>query len=57
VRTPVLALTANAMAHHVAEYEQAGFDGVAAKPIQFIQLIEAIDAAVAHAEQRQAAAA
>jgi len=54
-RTPVVALTANAMAHHVAEYEAAGFDAVATKPIQFARLVEAINAAVAQASERAAA--
>jgi signal transduction histidine kinase/ActR/RegA family two-component response regulator len=53
--TPVVALTANAMSHHLAEYEQAGFDGVAAKPIQFDQLLAAIGAAVAPADTAVAA--
>lgn len=50
-RTPVLALTANAMAHHLEEYANAGFDGVAAKPIQIVQLVEAMEAAIAHAAE------
>ncbi len=32
VRTPVIALTANAMAHHRADYLAAGMDAVVAKP-------------------------
>jgi CheY-like chemotaxis protein len=42
-RTPILALTANAMTHHADEYLAAGMDGVVAKPIQLSQLIAEID--------------
>ncbi|MBI1197286.1 MAG: response regulator [Phenylobacterium sp.] len=44
-RTPILALTANAMQHQVAEYLAAGFDGHVAKPIEAQRLYEAIAAA------------
>jgi signal transduction histidine kinase/CheY-like chemotaxis protein len=33
-RTPIIALTANAMAHQVSEYAEAGMDGHVAKPIE-----------------------
>ncbi len=46
-RTPILALTANAMRHQVSEYEAAGADGHVAKPIDAASLYAAIDAAVA----------
>ena len=46
-RTPVLALTANDMSHHLAEYAKTGFDGVAAKPVQLDALLAAMDAAIA----------
>jgi signal transduction histidine kinase len=42
-RTPILALTANAMAHHQAEYLAAGMDGLVAKPIQLAHLIAEMD--------------
>ena len=42
-RTPILALTANAMAHHEAEYIAAGMDGLVAKPIQLAHLIAEMD--------------
>jgi signal transduction histidine kinase len=45
--TPIVALTANAMSHHLAEYEAAGFDGVATKPIQLAALLEAVRNALA----------
>ena len=44
-RTPILALTANAMSHHLAEYLAAGMDGMVAKPIQVDSLIAAVRAA------------
>ncbi len=56
-RTAIVALTANAMAHHVAEYAAAGFDAVAAKPIQFAQLTEAMDQAMAAARAAPSATA
>ncbi len=41
-RTPILAVTANAMAHQIDEYASAGMDGVVAKPIQLEALLSAI---------------
>ena len=41
-RTPIIALTANAMAHQVAEYRAAGMDGHISKPIVVEELIEAL---------------
>ena len=41
-RTPILALTANAMSHQVDEYLAAGLDGHVAKPIDETILIETI---------------
>jgi signal transduction histidine kinase/ActR/RegA family two-component response regulator len=45
-RTPILALTANAMQHQVDEYLATGFDGHVAKPIDAARLYEAIAQAV-----------
>ena len=45
-RTPIIALTANAMAHQVAEYAEAGMDGFVAKPIEAQRLFEAIEIAL-----------
>jgi PAS domain S-box-containing protein len=61
-RTPIVALTANAMAHQVAEYAEAGMDGFVAKPIEAARLFEAINVALearrkAVAENAAAAAA
>lgn len=41
-RTPILALTANAMDHQLLEYRQAGMDGLIAKPIEINKLFAAI---------------
>ena len=54
-RTPILALTANAMTHHVAEYLAADMDGFVAKPIEIGQLFAAIEQALDEAEGGQAA--
>jgi signal transduction histidine kinase/CheY-like chemotaxis protein len=45
-RTPILALTANAMPHQVAAYLAAGMDGHIAKPIEALRLFEALQAVV-----------
>jgi signal transduction histidine kinase/ActR/RegA family two-component response regulator len=45
-RTPILALTANAMHHQALEYRAAGMDGLAAKPIDIVKLFEAMDLAM-----------
>jgi signal transduction histidine kinase/ActR/RegA family two-component response regulator len=41
-RTPIIALTANAMSHQVDQYLVAGMDGHVAKPIQAAELFEAL---------------
>jgi signal transduction histidine kinase/AmiR/NasT family two-component response regulator len=46
-RTPIIALTANAMPHQVEEYVAAGMDGFVPKPIDLRTLYEAIEAAQA----------
>ncbi|WP_312166972.1 ATP-binding protein [Phenylobacterium sp.] len=45
-RTPIIALTANAMAHHEAEYLAAGMDVLVPKPLEVARLIGAISAVV-----------
>jgi CheY-like chemotaxis protein/anti-sigma regulatory factor (Ser/Thr protein kinase) len=42
-RTPILALTANAMTHQVNEYVAAGMDGHIAKPIEASKLFAALE--------------
>ncbi len=49
-RTPILAVTANAMLHQVADYEAAGMDDVIAKPIDIVALLNAMQAALEPAE-------
>ncbi|MDB5447658.1 MAG: sensor histidine kinase [Phenylobacterium sp.] len=45
-RTPIVALTANALTHQVEEYLAAGMDGHVAKPIEIAKLYEAISGAL-----------
>ena len=49
-RTPIIALTANAMAHQVKDYVKSGMDGFVAKPIEVGRLFTAIDLALAQDE-------
>jgi signal transduction histidine kinase/ActR/RegA family two-component response regulator len=42
--TPIIALTANVMAHQLADYFAAGMDGHIAKPIEAARLFEALEA-------------
>jgi signal transduction histidine kinase/ActR/RegA family two-component response regulator len=49
-RTPIVALTANAMAHQHAEYLAAGMDRVVAKPLQLAELLAAMSEALDGAE-------
>ncbi len=42
-RTPIIAVTANVMDHQIAEYYEAGMDGLVSKPINFGPLLEAMD--------------
>jgi signal transduction histidine kinase/AmiR/NasT family two-component response regulator len=46
-RIPIIALTANAMAHQVAEYAGAGMDAHVAKPVDVAKLFATIEALVA----------
>jgi PAS domain S-box-containing protein len=46
-RTPIIALTADAMSHQIAAYEAAGMDGFVAKPIEVARLYEALENALA----------
>lgn len=55
-RTPIVALTANAMAHQVADYTAAGMDALSPKPIQLPQLIATIQQVLAAGEGDDAAA-
>ncbi|WP_374573802.1 ATP-binding protein [Phenylobacterium sp.] len=46
-RTPIVALTANALSHQVDEYLAVGMDGHVAKPIEIAKLYEAMGQALA----------
>jgi signal transduction histidine kinase/CheY-like chemotaxis protein len=50
-RTPIVALTANAMSHQVEQYLAAGMDSHVAKPIEAAALFEALSAATAEADE------
>jgi CheY-like chemotaxis protein len=56
-RTPIIALTANAMAHQLAEYAAAGMDGHVAKPIDAAALFAALERAVEPGETEAEASA
>jgi signal transduction histidine kinase/DNA-binding NarL/FixJ family response regulator len=53
-RTPIIALTANALSHQVQEYLAAGMDGHVAKPIEIAKLYDAISRALNEAAQAPA---
>src|SRR5262249_44942840 len=54
-RTPIVALTANVMAHQIDAYRAAGVDEVVGKPLETGRLMEVIGACV-DPETRSAAA-
>jgi CheY-like chemotaxis protein len=56
-RTPILAVTANAMTHQALEYEAAGMDGLVPKPIDVAKLFAAIERVLAEPEDMAAAVA
>ena len=56
-RTPIVAVTANAMTHQLIEYEAAGMDRVVAKPIEIAALYRAMEQALGPTEHRDTAAA
>ena len=56
LRTPILALTANAMAHQVTDCTAAGMDGVVAKPIRTDDLFGALQAVLDAADRETVAA-
>jgi len=56
-RTPIIALTANALSHQIEEYLGAGMDGHVAKPIEIAKLYDAISRTLNEAAQNAQAAA
>ncbi|HEY0435014.1 MAG TPA: hypothetical protein VGC92_00125, partial [Phenylobacterium sp.] len=51
-RTPIVALTANAMSHQVDQYITAGMDGHVAKPIQAAELFDVLTRAACPPEAK-----
>ena len=56
-RTPIIALSANVMAHQLDEYRQAGMDHWIAKPIEIDKLYGGIELCLAQHEEPNAVAA
>jgi len=56
-RTPIIALTANAMSHQVAEYAAVGMDGFVAKPIEIGRLFDAMREALGEGVEDEASVA
>jgi len=54
-RTPILALTANALVHQIEEYLAAGMDGHVAKPIEIAKLYDALNLALSAPREARAA--
>jgi signal transduction histidine kinase/CheY-like chemotaxis protein len=54
-RTPIVALTANAMSHQIAEYIASGMDDHVVKPIEARRLFQALEAALDMKAQSRAA--
>ncbi len=52
-RTPILALTANALVHQVEEYLAAGMDGHVAKPIEISKLYDAMSRVLSEPGKRR----
>ena len=52
-----MALTANAMAHQVAEYLRSGMDDFVAKPIEAGRLYAVVQSALEKVQETQASAA
>lgn len=50
-RTPIIALTANALTHHAEEYIACGMDSVVCKPLQVAELFAAVEHALVGAAQ------
>jgi CheY-like chemotaxis protein len=56
-RTPIVALTANAMTHQIAAYVAAGMDDHVAKPIEAARLFSALEHALRQTEPAATAVA
>lgn len=53
-RTPIIALSGDVMAHHLAQYRAAGMDGHVEKPIRIEDLFAAIEVAIGAPEDQLA---
>lgn len=51
-RTPIIALTANAMEHHRVEYIEAGMDALVPKPLEMERLLQALQTVLEDSEPR-----
>jgi signal transduction histidine kinase/CheY-like chemotaxis protein len=49
-KTPMIALTANAMAHQLQQYREAGFDDHITKPIEIVHLLTTINRVLSKAD-------
>jgi len=56
-RTPIIAVTANAMIHQIEDYMASGMDDVVTKPLEARRLFEALEQALASSPGKTAAAA
>jgi CheY-like chemotaxis protein len=56
MRTPIIAVTANAMAHQLAEYAAAGIDDVVPKPVDITRLFATLEKVLDNSDDHQAAA-
>jgi CheY-like chemotaxis protein len=56
-RTPIVAVTANAMTHQLCDYLAAGMDGVVAKPVEIASLFTVMEQALAGEAPASVAAA
>jgi signal transduction histidine kinase/ActR/RegA family two-component response regulator len=54
MRTPIIAVTANAMTHQLAEYAAAGMDGVVSKPLDVSRLFATLEQVLDCADQATA---
>ena len=56
-RTPILALSANVMSHHLMEYKKAGMSGTVPKPIEIGKMMTAISQALEESQANNARSA
>jgi len=54
IRTPIIAVTASALAHETEQYQAAGMDGCVPKPIDIQRLVTELQAALTDSDRRAA---